>query len=45
MNVEEHVKQDGTHLNDRGNYKMYRSIRGAIKFTLREVRPAWHTSF
>ena len=33
--------QDGTHLNDIGHKKLYRSLKGAIQSTVVRIRPAW----
>ena len=38
--IEQHV-EDGTHLNDLGHKKLYRSLKGAIKFNIKKIRPAW----
>ena len=38
--IELHV-EDGTHLNDLGHKKLYRSIKGAINNVVTRVRPAW----
>ena len=38
--IEQYV-EDGTHLNDVGHRKLYRSLKGAIQSTSRRLRPAW----
>ena len=40
--IEDHVV-DGTHLNDLGNKKLYRSLKGALNTAITRVRPAWAT--
>ena len=40
--IEEHV-EDGTHLNDLGHKKLYRSLKGALQAAVTRVRPAWAT--
>ena len=40
VDLEEHLT-DGTHLNDLGNKKLYRSLKGAVQYTSRVIRPAW----
>ena len=40
VDLEEHV-EDGTHLNNLGHKKLYRSIRGAVQSTSTRLRPAW----
>ena len=40
IEIEDHV-EDGTHLNDLGHKKIYRSIRGAVQSTVNRIRPAW----
>ena len=40
--IESHVEDgDGTHLNDIGHKKLYRSLKGGLKSTIRKIRPAW----
>ena len=39
-NIEDHV-EDGTHLNDLGHKKLYRSLKGAVQSTVTRIRPAW----
>ena len=38
--IEDHV-EDGTHLNDLGHKKLYRSLKGALQSTITRIRPAW----
>ena len=38
--IENHV-EDGTHLNDQGHKKLYRSLKGALQSTITRIRPAW----
>ena len=38
--VEKHL-EDGTHLNDLGHKKLYRSLKGALQSTIARIRPAW----
>ena len=41
-NIEDHViTDDGTHLNDLGHKKLYKSLCGAIRSTTDRIRPAW----
>ena len=36
--------EDGTHLNDVGHKKLYRSLRGALQSTVNRIRPGWANS-
>ena len=40
VDLEAHL-EDGTHLNDLGNKKLYRSLKGAVQYTSRLIRPGW----
>ena len=42
--IEALVGDDGTHLNDQGNKRFYRSMKGAVKSTVAEIRPAWRST-
>ena len=39
----EALVEDGTHLNDQGNKRVYRSVKGALKSVSTEIRPAWRS--
>ena len=43
VDVETLVGTDGTHLNDQGNKRLYRSLKGALKSTSAAIRPAWRS--
>ena len=41
-NTEDHVcSEDGTHLSELGNKKLFRSLAGAMRVAVNRVRPAW----
>ena len=42
--IEVLVVDDGTHLNDQGNKRVYRSLKGALKSNIAGIRPAWKST-
>ena len=42
--IERLVDTDGTHLNDQGHKRFYRSLKGAVKSSSTEIRPVWRST-
>ena len=42
--IEDLVVDDGTHLNEQGNKRVYRSFKGALKSNIAAIRPAWRST-